>query len=94
MKLVSVGIDPDHIGFIADHVSAELFDLQWPSNWPTFYKSDMFSLKNNICVWSSIPKNGPRSKKFGHPWSEQIQLRIFFQNRNDLEKIVHTTFLE
>jgi len=28
MKLVSVGIDPDHIGFIADHVSAELFDLQ------------------------------------------------------------------
>ncbi len=30
MKLVSVGIDPYHVGFTADHVSAELFDLQWP----------------------------------------------------------------
>ena len=29
MKLVSEGIDPDHIGFPADHVYAELFDLQW-----------------------------------------------------------------
>ena len=28
MKLVSVGIDPDHNGFAADHVSAELFDLK------------------------------------------------------------------
>ena len=29
MKLVSGGgIDPDHIGFAADHVSDELFD--WP----------------------------------------------------------------
>ena len=27
MKLVSVGIDPDHIGLAADHVSAELFDI-------------------------------------------------------------------
>ena len=27
MKLASVGIDPDYIGFPADHVSAELFDL-------------------------------------------------------------------
>ena len=25
MKLVSPGIDPDHFGFTADHVSAELF---------------------------------------------------------------------
>ena len=25
MRLVSVGIDPDHVGFTADHVSAELF---------------------------------------------------------------------
>ena len=28
IKLVSVGIDPVHIGCTADHVSAELFDLQ------------------------------------------------------------------
>jgi len=27
MKLASVGIDPDYIGFPADYVSAELFDL-------------------------------------------------------------------
>ena len=27
MKLVSVGIVPDRIGFSADHVSAELFDV-------------------------------------------------------------------
>ena len=27
MKLVSVGIDPDHTGFIANHVSVELFDI-------------------------------------------------------------------
>ena len=27
MKLVSVGINPDRIGFIAAHVSAELFDI-------------------------------------------------------------------
>ena len=27
MNPVSVGIDPDHIGFIADHVSAELFGI-------------------------------------------------------------------
>ena len=31
MKLVSVGIDPDHIRYSADHVSAELFDLEWLS---------------------------------------------------------------
>ena len=28
MKVLSVGIDPDHIGFTSDHLSAELFDLQ------------------------------------------------------------------
>ena len=28
IKLMSVGIDPDHIGFAADHVTVELFDLQ------------------------------------------------------------------
>ena len=28
IELVSVGIDPDHIGFTVDHVFAELFDLQ------------------------------------------------------------------
>ena len=27
MKLGTVGIDPDHIGVTADHVSAELLDL-------------------------------------------------------------------
>ena len=29
MKLVSVGIDPDHNGLTADHVFAELFDFQY-----------------------------------------------------------------
>ena len=27
MKLVSLGIDPDYIGFTADHVTAELFGV-------------------------------------------------------------------
>ena len=27
MKLVSVGIDPDHIGFSTDHVSAESYSI-------------------------------------------------------------------
>ena len=44
MKLVSVGIDPDRVGFAADHVTAELFDLQWPINWLTRYKCEMFTI--------------------------------------------------
>ena len=39
MKLLSVGIDPDYVGIIADHASAELFDLQWPLNWLILYDS-------------------------------------------------------
>ena len=51
MKLVSVGIDPDYIGIIADHVSAELYDLQSliACKW-------LISLKNIICVWSLIDR--------------------------------------
>ena len=66
MKLVSVGIDSDHVGFAATvpiwsywpigGVSAELFDSQWSLDWLTAYKCEMFSLKNNICVWSSIER--------------------------------------
>ena len=51
MKLVSVGVDPDYIGIIADHVSAELYDLQSliACKW-------LISLKNIICVWSLIDR--------------------------------------
>ena len=52
MKLVSVGIDPDQIGYSVDNVSTELFDLQLL----IAYKFKIFSLKNNICVWSSIDR--------------------------------------
>jgi hypothetical protein len=49
MKLVSVGIDPDHVGFFlfsADHVSIELSDLLWFWYCLIAYKCEMFSLKN------------------------------------------------
>ena len=39
----------DHIVFIADHVSDEPFDNHR-------YKCEIFLLKNNICVWSSIDR--------------------------------------
>ena len=80
MKLVSVGIDPDHIGF------AELFDLQSSIYRLTLYQCEMFSLKNNICVWSSLYH---RFFKCVKPKQRSVSRSILITRHNSKQSNIH-----
>ena len=72
IKLVSIGIDSDYIGFTADHVSADQFGLQWRMYLLTGYKCEILSLKNDICVLSSI------DRRFFKCVNQELSFYLFF----------------